>query len=141
MENRKDNGELMEFLESLSFGDRRIFEELMNDEEYNTQLDTANEGVMLKRQNWTTKSLLDKKISRAVMLLAKQNNDPMYQKFVKFFKLSRVWRARLRTRYWGKARAIVIQAGGGTGVNSISVADILAAQNKAKNPVPSQVKK
>ena len=71
----------------------------------------ASEGVKIKRQTWDTKSIMDKRIAKVCMLLGKQNDDILYHKFVKFFKLSRVWRARLRAKYWGKAKAIVVGSG------------------------------
>jgi hypothetical protein len=45
------------------------------------------------------------------MILAKQDNDVFYAKFDKFFKLSRVWRARIRKKYYGKARSLVMSSG------------------------------
>ena len=71
----------------------------------------ASEGMKIKRQTWDTKSIMDKRIAKVCMLLAKQNNDILYHKFVKFFKLSRVWRARLRAKYWGKAKSLVVSSG------------------------------
>jgi len=71
----------------------------------------ASEGLKIKRQTWDTKSIMDKRIAKVCMLLAKQNNDILYHKFVKFFKLSRVWRARLRAKYWGKAKSLVVSSG------------------------------
>lgn len=76
-----------------------------------TEEELASEGVQIKRQTWSTKSLLDKRIAKVCMILGKQNNDPIYHKYVKFFKLSRVWRARLRQKYSAKARGIILQSG------------------------------
>jgi hypothetical protein len=76
-----------------------------------TEEELASEGIQVKRQTWSTKSLLDKRIAKVCMILGKQNNDPLYHKYVKFFKLSRVWRARLRQKYSAKARGIILQSG------------------------------
>jgi hypothetical protein len=72
----------------------------------------ASEGVAIVRQNWTTQNLVDKKIHKACMIIAKIKNDPLYEKFKKFFKLSRFWRAKIRQKYYGMARGIVMSQGG-----------------------------
>lgn len=92
----------------LSPQNQMLFNEIMDEIK---QEDAALEGVKIKRQTWDTKSLMDKRIAKVCMLLAKQNGDVAYEKFVKFFKLSRVWRARIRAKYWGKARSMIAASG------------------------------
>ena len=88
-----------------------LLKEILSDMTQDEMDMLASEGIKIKRQTWDTKSIMDKRIAKVCMLLAKQNNDILYYKFVKFFKLSRVWRARLRAKYWGKAKSLVVSSG------------------------------
>lgn len=114
------NSEEKNFIESLSYEDKAILDAILEEGEETN----ASEGAVVKRMNLTTESILDKKINKCVMLIAKAKNDPMYAKFVKFFKLSRVWRKKLRQKYYGQARGIVMSAGG------LHATDVAAEVNK-----------
>jgi len=103
------NSEIEEVMASMSIEDRELLNEILAEEDTSI---LASEGQAIVRQKWDTKSLVDKKINKAVMLIAKTKKDPMYDKFKKFFKLSRFWRAKLRDKYYGIARGIVMSKGG-----------------------------
>lgn len=102
------NKETEELLASMSISDRELLNEILADD----GIKIASEGVAIVRQNWTTQNLVDKKIHKACMIIAKIKNDPLYEKFKKFFKLSRFWRAKIRQKYYGMARGIVMSQGG-----------------------------
>ena len=110
--------DIKNFMDKLSVEDKEIFTEIMNDtmdvfrEDYGNEEDTANEGLMVKRMNWTTQGVIDKKVSKVCVLLAKANGDPLYGKFKIFRDKWRFFREKLRQKYGGRARAIVLSNGG-----------------------------
>jgi len=125
--------DLKEF-ENLSVEDKEILMEILNDtmdifreypeNEDDEKLPEANEGVMIKRMNWTTQGVIDKKVSKVCVLLAKSNGDPLYERF-KFFKTKwRFFREKIRMKYGGRARAIVLSNGG---VNATDLGEAVKA--------------
>jgi len=100
--------ETEDLLASMSVSDRELLNEVLAED----GIQVASEGVAIVRQNWTTQNLVDKKIHKACMIIAKVKKDPLYDKFKKFFKLSRFWRAKIRQKYYGMARGIVMSQGG-----------------------------
>jgi hypothetical protein len=126
-------------VEDLTLENQRLLREIFAEEDLdNTDLSQAEEGVMIRRQTWDSRQLLDKRIHKVCMLLAKQENDVFYAKFDKFFKLSRVWRARLRKKYYGKARSLVMSSGK---LYSGSLSKELKAAKSGNNPAVVQVTK
>lgn len=127
--------EIKEFMDKLSVEDREIFTEIMNDtmdvfrEDYGDEEATANEGLMIKRLNLTTQGVIDKKVSKVCVLLAKANGDPLYTKFKFFRDKWRFFREKLRQKYGGRARAIVLSNGG------INATDLGDAVKKALHKV------
>ena len=102
------DNEIEEILAQMSIEDRELLNEILAEDE-NTP---ANEGTAIVRQNWTTQNLVEKRINKTTMLIAKIKEDPLYYKFKKFFKLSRFWRAKIRQKYYGMARGVVMAQGG-----------------------------
>lgn len=136
--------EFMKFYENLSFSERALLKEIINDDtievsakDVENAKGLGNEGMAIIRQNWTTQGLREKKENRICMMLASRSHDPLHEKYVKFFKLSRFWRAQIRKKYIGRARSILAQAGGSNGIASVSVAD-LVKKNVGGGPSPAQ---
>ena len=113
--------DLKEF-ENLSVEDKEILMEILNDtmdlfreypdEEGEEPKETASEGMMIKRMTWTTQGVIDKKVSKVCVLLAKANGDPLYNRFKLFRTRWKFFREKIRQKYGGRARAIVLSNGG-----------------------------
>jgi hypothetical protein len=131
------NSEIDEILAQMSVDDRELLNEILAEDE-----DTpASEGVAIVRQNWTVQNLVDKKIHKTTMLIAKLKNDPMYFKFKKFFKLSRFWRAKIRQKYYGIARGIVMAQGGLKSKDVAKVVHERFGNPAGPNPMQNQIKR
>ena len=130
----EEKKEAEEILSQMSVEDRELLNEILAEDEETL----ASEGVAIVRQNWTVQNLVDKKINKAAMLIAKLKGDPMYIKFKKFFKLSRFWRAKIRQKYYGMARGVVMAQGG---LKSKDVAKVIHQKfgNPNGNPMQGQL--
>jgi len=124
--------DLKEF-ENLSVEDKEILMEILNDtmdifreypDEEEPEKVEAQEGVMIKRMNWTTQGVIDKKVSKVCVLLAKANGDPLYNRFKVFRDKWRFFREKIRLKYGGRARAIVLSNGG---VNATDLGEAVKA--------------
>jgi hypothetical protein len=128
------DAEHKEFYDSLSDEDKELFNEILSDtldlfreysDEEEAEAASASEGVLIKRMNWTTMGVIDKKVSKTCVLLAKANADPLYKKFKFFRDKWRFWREKIRQKYGGRARSIVLSNGG------VNATDLGVAVNKA----------
>ena len=113
------DSELEQTLSEMTFEEQQLLKEVILE----SQVSVGNEGAFVRRQVLDTMDLKAKKEKKICMLLAKNAKDPLHAKYVKFFKLSRVWRAKIWQKYMGRAKSILASAGGSNGIKSVSYAE------------------
>ena len=95
----------------LSNESRAMFMRIMHDDCDPALL--ANEGPVATqkviRMTLSKQTIIDRKINRTAVFLAKESGDVLYEKYRKFFLAARTARDLIRKKYGAKAKTLVMR--------------------------------
>lgn len=97
---------------SISNESRVLFDAIMN-ADCEPSLLLANEGAIATqkviRVTLSKQTIIDRKVSRMALFLAREQGDVMYDKYRKFFLAARTMRDQIRKKYGMKAKSLVMR--------------------------------